>query len=322
MFPLFEPAQPLTVAEAAGLRVGDAVNLDGKQIRVTLVDESRVYYIEGEAPEGVEVGDVAHYFNAEAGKQTIVVSWTGDEIEFYRGLDLPSGAVATAFGLATETPVSSLRSGAAGPVSSGWAGKLVVAILAVVIAFAAFSFLGTKRQPAAPVKPKTPPAPLSIGGIGKLNGTTYRIRGHTVVEIAQVGLLYDRHEYHLFDPDGGRVLLVCGAKPGVKDWMLLTPFQPETPLTPRQAAAKRSGDKVDLGGVAVSVTALFQSTIRQAQSQDLSDLTNGTVLYGFSAQSGTKLFLARWNEDGITFHQGRILPAKEVTDAFNLNAGK
>ncbi|MEI9864534.1 MAG: hypothetical protein WDN00_08275 [Limisphaerales bacterium] len=33
--------------------------------------------IEGRAPDGVEVGDVANYFNAEAGDMMQVVSWTG-----------------------------------------------------------------------------------------------------------------------------------------------------------------------------------------------------------------------------------------------------
>ncbi|MCX6905850.1 MAG: DUF4178 domain-containing protein, partial [Verrucomicrobia bacterium] len=103
MFTLFEPATPISVAEAAGKRVGETLHLDGRLLRVTLIEDSHVYHIEGQAPEGVEVGDVARYFNAELSDSMVVVSWTGDEIEFYHGLTLPHGAVASAFGLAKET---------------------------------------------------------------------------------------------------------------------------------------------------------------------------------------------------------------------------
>ena len=70
------------------------------------MDESLVCEIEGEAPEGVELGDVAHYFNAESGNEMVVVSWTGDEVEFYRGVNIPARAVSSAFG------VSAVPSGA------------------------------------------------------------------------------------------------------------------------------------------------------------------------------------------------------------------
>ena len=86
LFTLFEPEFVMTAEDAATKRVGDQLNLDGHDVRVTLVDETRVYHIEGEAPEGVELGDVAHYFNAEAGSRMVVVSWTGEEVEYYRGV--------------------------------------------------------------------------------------------------------------------------------------------------------------------------------------------------------------------------------------------
>ena len=69
----------MTAADAATKRVGDRLNLTGEDVRVTLRSTSRVYHIEGQAPEGVEVGDVANYFNAQAGNDMQVVSWTGDD---------------------------------------------------------------------------------------------------------------------------------------------------------------------------------------------------------------------------------------------------
>ena len=88
MFVLFELEFPMSASDAAAKRVGDRINLEGTHVRISLVDESRVYHIEGDAPEGVELGDVAKYFNAQFGRDMIVVSWTDDEVEYYRGKDL------------------------------------------------------------------------------------------------------------------------------------------------------------------------------------------------------------------------------------------
>jgi hypothetical protein len=63
---MFEPAHSLTAAEAAAKRPGDALNLEGTPVFVRFVSTSRVYAIEGKAPEGVKVGDEAHYFNANS----------------------------------------------------------------------------------------------------------------------------------------------------------------------------------------------------------------------------------------------------------------
>ena len=79
--------------------IGDRLTIDYTSVCVSLVDESRIYFIEGKAPEGMEVGDVAHYFNAESGNTMIVVSWTGDEVEYFRGINLKRDAVTQAFGI-------------------------------------------------------------------------------------------------------------------------------------------------------------------------------------------------------------------------------
>src|ERR1700749_2227948 len=98
-FTMFDPQFPITAADAATKRVGDPLNLDGTDVRVTLLDRSRVYYIEGQAPEGEEVGDHAEYFNAESGNTMIVVSWTGDEVECYHGVTISASVVAQAFNI-------------------------------------------------------------------------------------------------------------------------------------------------------------------------------------------------------------------------------
>ena len=99
LFTEFNPDYTLTAAEAAAKQVGDSLNLTGTDVRVTLVQSSKVYYLEGQAPEGVTVGSRANYFNAEAGDVMQVVSWTGREVEYYNGLSLSATAVARAFQL-------------------------------------------------------------------------------------------------------------------------------------------------------------------------------------------------------------------------------
>lgn len=316
LFTLFDPAQPLTAEEAAAKDVGDRFDVNGESFVVTLVDESCVYHIEGQAPEGVEVDDVARYFNAESEDEMVVVSWTGEEVEFYRGLDLPPSAVAAAFGLPRETCGNSAPLKSTAADSQSWVVKLVLALLALAIVFAMYSSYTRSRQPTGLVKPRTPPAPLSVGSTGTLNGVTCRIVGHAVVEMAEVGRIYDRHEYDLLAPNGSHALLIFGYQPERRDWTLLIPIQPNTPMRPPQAAARRVGDKVELDGVLAPVTRLFLSTVRGTQNIGPTNLTAGTVWYGFNADLEKHRFFARWNDTSITFYHGTTLDAPTVTGAF------
>ena len=318
LFTLFEPENPMSVQEAATKRVGDQVNLEGHPVRVTLVDESQVYYIEGEAPEGVEVGDVAHYFNAETANKMQVASWTGDEIEFYRGVDLKPATVAAALNVQIKSPGATFLSGgqSASP-SSGVVVKVVIAFLGLAILLGGYASCRPTRQRTVVRKTNAPTSPLRIGGSGKLDGTTWQIRNHALVEAAQVGRLCDRHEYQLLDESGNRVLLVHGFEPGANDWALFTALEPLEPLTPRQAAALRAGERVNLDGFVAPVSEISQYVFREVEGAELPDLKPGAILYGFRARTGSTLLLARWNESGIHFYRGKPLPAKEVVAAFS-----
>ena len=323
LFTLFEPKNPISVQEAAGKSVGDTINLDGRALNVTLADQSRVYFIEGQAPEGVEVGDVARYFNAELRNVMIVVSWTGDEVEFYRGLDLPRSAVAAGFGLGLDKlganlPLSPTNSR---PTATNWVPKLVIALVLLVPLLFWISSCPSSDQRARTMKPPTPPAPLAIGGTARLSSADWRIQGHALVEIAQVGLRYERHEYELAG-DAAPARLVCDAKPGATDWLIYTPFQPATTLTPSQAAAKRLGDRLDFDNSVATLTGLFQSTVQRVESTTEPAWPPGAVLYGFTARSGTNLFLVRWNKDTITFQRGQPLTVKEVANAVSARRTK
>ena len=334
LFTLFVPEFAMTAEDAATKRVGDQLNLDSHDVRVTLVDETRVYHIEGEAPEGVEVGDVAHYFNAGTSNRMIVVSWTGDEVEYYRGVTVSAGMIASVFDLPSGQLSNLSRSAGSSFLSStsGWSDgganlrpgtivKLAVVVLSFAIIVAGFALIRSGRAHSTPAKTPAPPVPLTLGSAGTLDGKNYRIQGHAVVEIAQVGRRYDRHEYHLFDDEENRSLLIYGLKPGDKDWFLFTPLNPAEPLTPARAATLRVGEIVNVDGYTAPVTEIFQSELRQTEGANLPDFTNGMVSFNLSARSGATTLLVRWNDQGIKFYRGSLVAAKDVTTTFGRKAG-
>src|SRR5271169_2794512 len=99
MFTMFDPQFPISAEDAASKGAGDLVNLDGTDCHVTRVDHSRIYFLEGQGFEGETVYAKADYFNASGAGNMIVVSWTGSEVECYRGINITSGMVAKAFNL-------------------------------------------------------------------------------------------------------------------------------------------------------------------------------------------------------------------------------
>ncbi|HEX4341805.1 MAG TPA: hypothetical protein VH255_00340, partial [Verrucomicrobiae bacterium] len=151
---------------------------------------------------------------------------------------------------------------------------------------------------------------------GKLFDKNYRVTAHAVVEIAEVGANWERHEYELTDDDGAKALLVCGDKPDDAEWSLYEAFVQIPPLTGPQAAAKKVGDLVQLDGRTSTVTEIFLSTIQQTDGTGLNGLNNGTVSYGFRSVSGYRPLLARWNDAGIQFFRGQTITEKLGVAAF------
>jgi len=327
LFTMFEPEFPMTAEDAATRRGGDELNLEGTQVRVTLVDESQVYHIEGEAPEGVEIGDVAHYFNAESGDTMIVVSWTGSEVEFFRGVDLPRGTVARAFGLPAEERRSFLSlqplAGGEGSLTRGVPGvaKKIMAVLiglAIMLIFA-ISFFSCKshRSSSSTAKIPAPRLKLPTGSTGKLDGKTYRIHAHTLMEIAAVGTRFDRHEYLLADDEENATLLIQGLTAGDKDFILFIPLEPVEPLTPERAATLSVGDIVNVDGVIAPVKEMFQSMISSSGGETPADIRASKPLFGFIGQTNSTVLLVCWASDRITFHRGKAFSEKFVSRAFS-----
>ena len=313
LFTYFEPAQKIPLNEAKSKRVGHKVTIDDVGLRIRFVGRSRVYHIEGTAPEGVDLGDAAEYFNAERGDKMYVVSWTGDEVEYYRGANLPPGAVKTAFGLKNEA-----LNGGVNVQSSAWSldngneaaditNRIGMAIVVfVIVAFIATQFVDCDSDPErAPVPQKKPltGAALKIGANGKIKGTNYSIQAMRVCEISKVGNINDCREYHLESGDGGKVLLQIDNSS--KSYIYL-PVQGDIPFTPKQAGAIRTGESVYYADLAWRVTDLVQ----------IRDLIMGETAYGFIAQQKEAYLMARWTKDHVDLYLGETIDKRKLESAF------
>ena len=325
LFTMFEPEYPMTAADAATKRVGDRINLTGEDVRITLRSTSRVYHIEGRAPEGVEVGDVANYFNAQAGNDMQVVSWTGEEVEYYNGVTIPQSVVAVAF----KMPRASEASQFGRSYDSSWLGgndehydgvvkfflKAIPVVFLFIIIFGR-NFSCSADYESAPVKKVDAGAPpLTVGAAGKLLDRNYHITAHAVVEIAEVGARFERHEYQLTNDDGQAGLLVCGMKPDDKDWRLFEPLLVVSMPGPQEFAAKKAGDTVTIEGMTGKVRDLFLSSVRQADGAPSTDWQPGDVRFGFEAQGEHELLLVRWDSTAVNVQRGTGIPAKEAAAA-------
>jgi hypothetical protein len=326
LFTQFEPDYPLTAADAATKQVGDSLNLTGTDVRVTLVQRSRVYYIEAEAPEGENVDSIANFFNAEAGDVMQVVSWTGDEVEYYNGILLSPRAVQQAFNLQQVPQATGLNRFArldGGDDSENYlgTGKFILWVLAIGLIFLVLfgrNFSCSSGHESAAVKRNyaTAKPPLMVGATGKFDGTNLRVTAPAIVEMAEVSAIFERHEYELTDDNGRVSLLVCGEKPGATDWTLYTPLTPLVSPTPQECAAKKCGDWVTIADVTATVRELFQSTVRNMDNVAATSWHQGDVNFGYFARGQNDLLFARWDNTDSKFYRGEKVLAASVTAAF------
>jgi hypothetical protein len=322
LFRAFDPSHPLDAREAATKQVGNTVSLDGKPLPITLTGTSRVYHIEGQVPEGVQVGDVASYFNVDTGNRMLVASWTGHEIEFYEGLDVPAASLAAAFGLARDAlPTASFSSETpAGSSSASTLTKIVFALIGLTSLFSVRScFTQSSRSPAAAIAPRpklaAPATRLADGAAGTLARHRYQVAAHAIVEIARVNGRHDRREYILRDESNREALLVHGLSGGAKEWHLLQPATQPPALVPHDAATRRTGTPVSVDGGTARIIDLFQSKAVSADGLRGSDTLPGVVQYGFVARDGANWIVARWNENRIQWFRGVAVPDTEVLAA-------
>jgi hypothetical protein len=322
LFTMFDPPVPLSAAEAAAKRVGDALELDGAYLHVSRVDRSRVFRVEGKGPEGIRPGQVANYFNAEAGPREIVVSWTGEEVEYYSGATTSAPMVASAFKLqgfrAWRFMASAGRSWLSAQI---WLpGVLVLALIGILVG--CFVNLSRSRSVPAVRVTQAPASPLRVGASGVLDETTYEITGHELLETAEMGRRWQRQQYDLSGPDHQEGWLVCDPGSNGPVWLFYTPLAVDYRLTPFQAGAMRAGQKVKVDGGDVPIRELFRLTVRSSEGESVSGGKAGDEFYGFAGLiSSNNFLLVRWNQTNVIYKQGKPVPAKTVLKAFGRIAG-
>lgn len=321
---LFEevaPATSLSVTEAAAKRVGDEVSFIGAPAVVDYVGASRVVHIEGVAPAGVETGDRARFFNATQGDGMLVVSWTGEEVEYFHGRSLPFNAVERAFGLPERSQVSRFNAENMDWSAAGRFMKVAWFVIIFVV-FVLFRFIGDRPEPKAPEPPAKQAAPavrLPAGAQGRLGDRNFTIRAHAVVEIARPAGKFDRHEYLLVDQQGEYALLVQGIGKPLDAWLLLRPANFPANFTPYDAAQVRAGKATTAEGKPSEVAYLFQSKARVTERSGEVTPWPVEVQYGFLIRTPDHWILTRWTEQSLQVYRGGPIGTKEVAAAFRVS---
>ncbi len=327
LFVYFTPDKPLSAAEAKRYRVGQNYLVEGHSAQVTLVDESRVYHIEGTAPEGVQVGDIAHYFNAETTDAMIVVSWTGDEVEYFHGTELDAETVERAFQLSTEASHFHRRphlGKARDEPGVTQVGKvIVIGVVLIVGCVVAAQFLTehpsrTTRVSSYVVPPAPKPPTLAIGASGLLDQRQYLIAGQTACEFASTRGKRLRYDYHLVGSDGTSARLVCTLDPARRQWQLLKETKLPVALTPQQAASYQVGATLAAFPYSPRVENLYRLTALTNEGTVPGGYTLNQSTYHLSAESVTQSLHLAWDAAQVQAFEITELSEQAVAVAFTV----
>lgn len=324
-FTLLEPRRPLTIAEAAGKRAGDTVEYEGRQIPITLVSESHAVEVEGEAPGGVLRGEVARYFNADAGQQRLfVATWLGEKIEFYIGQTIGRRLVESAFGLPRMKSFNENFAATASAASFDWEQIKGALWVLGVIGFFVFKIVDENYDPepniqfAAP--PAVQPAPssssVSVGARGMLEGRATEVLEYADGEITTRGARFHENEFLLRVADRGEALLVQGWRGDPSHWLFLRPISVPTTFTPTWAGGLRRGSSFLVDGRRFETTDVLLERPQPAKGVRAGTPWSQPTLYGLVARNGEEWLLCRWDEKEIRWYLGRAISAPEVAAAF------
>lgn len=326
-FTLLEPRRPLTIAEAAAKRAGDTVEYEGRQIPITLVSESHAVEVEGEAPGGVLRGEVARYFNADAGQQRLfVATWVGEKLEFYIGQTIGRRLVEDAFGLPRAKSFNENFS-SANPVendSAEWDGlKTGLGVLAL-IGFFVWRIIGENYDPEPDIRfaapPAVQPAPasllVSVGARGTLEGRAAEVLEYADGEVVMRGARFHENEFLLRVADRGEALLVQGWRGDPNHWLRLRPIAVPATFTPTWAGDLRRGSSFLVDGRSFVTADVFLERPKPAKGVRADTPWSQPTLYGLVARNGEEWLLCRWDEKEIRWYLGRTLHAATVAAAF------
>jgi hypothetical protein len=127
-FSLYQPFAPTSPVDPN--QVGDSVDLEGIEAKVTERGQATIAYLEGELTWKARIGDKMNYVEAEHDDGIYSIEWTENEIEFFRGQEIDQSEVYQAFGFDAGAPSIGTAAKAGGGAASG-----VVLIVAVIIIF-------------------------------------------------------------------------------------------------------------------------------------------------------------------------------------------
>lgn len=321
-FTLLEPRRPLTIAEAEAKKVGDTVEYEGRSIPITLVDESNAEEIEGEPPGNVARGEVARYFNADAGQQRLfVATWVGGKIEFYIGQTIGRRLVESAFGLprmaGRNENYASAGAGTSLEIGEGW--RAILGIGAFLLVILVNSFSGCEREPdvqfaAGPGLKAASAQAVPVGARATIDGHVLAVAAHAKVTVLQPRARFEEHEYWLRSDDGREMLLLQGWAGSANHWLLLESGSVSTNTDAFAAARIRALTSIELDGQRYTVTDLLLARAGQVDGDASGAPWSARDQYGFLARRGDEWVLCRWDEKRILWFKGRLVPPAALKD--------
>jgi hypothetical protein len=89
---------PLSQQQAAAVRWGETVNIDGLVAQVSTLFQATLRQVESPEASDQNTGDVFFGFTAQAQPAQLLVRWNANYINFFRGAALPEKEVLAAFG--------------------------------------------------------------------------------------------------------------------------------------------------------------------------------------------------------------------------------
>lgn len=162
------------------------------------------------------------------------------------------------------------------------------------------------------------PTRLRIGMHGNFGGKDYRIVGRSVLGETEGGQTYYWNEFNLETGPGEQATLVYEETEGGGKWRLFTMFEPLNPLTAADAASKRVGNRLDLGGDTLWVTFCGSSRVYYIEGKGPEGEDVGDVARYFNAGSGDVMQVVSWTGSEVEYYNGVTLAPGMIPAAFNL----
>lgn len=318
LFVSLAESSSISLDSVTALRVGDSLVLEGRSTRVTFTGNSVVAFAEGELPEGMAMGVVDQYLNTESGTMLYVICWRPGRLEVFRGMNLPTYAVESAFRVTlpttrpawTNSEEEDTTGATEGQPSLQWLANIAYAFIAIVFLFLLISnFSDRSRGTSRPIREEPAPAKaLTLGGQWNSKELAGRVRAHAQAQIAKVGSLFQRHDYWLSTAESDSVWLIQGGGGNTDGWKRFTELPPPEGLRPIRAAEFKMGAPYSTDGKSFTITSLFRLSFRNVEGTPPEWVKADDVWMGFEGKSGDDQCVALWNRDEIHTFIGKKIP--------------